>query len=256
MFEEGNRCTKRTVPRSAVFLLCAAVIGLILAACGGGKEEAPATPTVSGSPAATVSSQAVSFQTADGLTIHGHLFGSGEKIVILCHMRPSDQTSWYGFAEELAKAGYSALTFDFRGYGESEGKKELSKIDLDVEAAIAAMRERGFGSIYLVGASMGGTASLIVAAREDVAGVVTISAPARFEDLNAEEVVGQVAERKLLIASEGDSSAMTSLERLFEQAPEPKEKKVFEGSEHGTNLLEGEHGEELKAAIMVFLAGP
>ncbi len=234
--------------RRYLFLLVA-VLGLILAACGDDEEKPHPTPS-------SGESQAVSFQTADGLTIHGHLFGSGEKIVILCHMRPSDQTSWYGFAEELAKAGYSALTFDFRGYGESEGKKELSKIDLDVEAAIAAMRERGYGSIYLVGASMGGTASLIVAAREDVAGVVTVSAPARFEDLNAEEVVGQVGERKLLIASEGDSSAMTSLERLFEQAPEPKEEKVFEGSEHGTNLLEGEHGEELKAAIMAFLAGP
>lgn len=220
-----------------------------MAACGGDEETPHPTP-----PSGV--SQAVSFQTADDLTINGHLFGSGEKIVILCHMRPSDQTSWYGFAEELAKAGYSALTFDFRGYGESEGKKELSQIDLDVEAAIASMRERGYGSIYLVGASMGGTASLIVAAREDVAGVVTVSAPARFEDLNAEEVVGQVGERKLLIASEGDSSAMTSLERLFEQAPEPKEEKVFAGSEHGTTLLEGEHGEELKAAIMAFLAGP
>jgi len=234
--------------RRCLFLLLV-VLGLILAACGDDEEKPHPTP-----PSGV--SQAVSFQTADGLTIHGHLFGSGEEIVILCHMRPSDQTSWYGFAEELAKAGYSALTFDFRGYGESEGKKELSKIDLDVEAAIASMRAQGYGSIYLVGASMGGTASLIVAAREDVAGVVTVSAPALFEELNAEEVVGQVTERKLFIASEGDSSAMTSLERLFEQAPEPKEKKVLESSEHGTNLLEGEHGEELKAAIMAFLAGP
>ena len=121
--------------RRYLFLLLA-VLGLILAACGGDEEKPHPTP-----PSGV--SQAVSFQTADGLTIHGHLFGSGEKLVILCHMRPSDQTSWYGFAEELAKAGYSALTFDFRGYGESEGKKELSKIDLDVEAAIASMREQG-----------------------------------------------------------------------------------------------------------------
>jgi esterase/lipase len=229
-------------------LFFVAVLALTLAACGGGKEEPHPTPSGG-------VSQAVSFQTADGVTIHGHLFGDGEKLVILSHMRPSDQTSWYGFAEELAKAGYSALTFDFRGYGESGGSKELSKIDLDVEAAIAAMRERGYASIYLVGASMGGTASLTVAARQEVAGVVTVSAPARFEDLNAEEAVGQVSERKLLIASKEDGSAMTSLEKLFELAPEPKEEKVFEGSEHGTDLLEGEHAEELKAAIMAFLTG-
>jgi len=42
---------------------------------------------------------------------------------------------------------------------------------------------------------------------------------------------------------------------LFERAPEPKEEKVFEGSEHGTNLLEGEHAADLKAAITAFLSG-
>ena len=231
--------------RRPLFLL--AILGLILAACGDGKEETHPTPSGG-------VSQAVSFQTADGVTIRGHLFGDGEKLVILCHMRPTDQTSWYGFADELAKAGYSALTFDFRGYGESEGSKELSKIDRDVEAAIETMRDKGYGSIYLVGASMGGTASLIVAARQEVAGVVAISAPANFEGLDAEAVVGQISERKLFIASEGDTSAATSLERLFERAPEPKEEKVFEGSEHGTYLLEGEHAAELKAAIRAFLS--
>lgn len=248
MFGESNRCTKGTVPRSAVSLLCAAVIGLILAACGDGKEEPQPTP-------AGGVSQAASFQTADGVTLRGHLFGEGETVVILCHMRPSDQTSWYGFAEELAKGGYSALTFDFRGYGESEGSQELSKIDLDVEAAIAAMRATGYETIYLVGASMGGTASLIVAARQDMAGVVAISAPAEFEGLDAEAVVDQVSERKLFIVSEGDTSAMTSLERLFERAPEPKEEKVFAGSDHGTSLLEGENAAAVKAAITAFLSG-
>ena len=232
--------------RRTHFLL--AVLGLILAACGGGKEEAHPTPD-------SGVSQAVSFQTADGVTIRGHLFGDGDKLIILAHMRPTDQTSWFGFADELAKAGYSALTFDFRGYGESEGSKELEKIDLDVEAAIETMRDKGYGPIYLVGASMGGTASLIVAARQEVAGVVAISAPADFEGLDAEAVVGQVRERKLFIASKGDSSATTSLERLFERAPEPKEEKVFEGSEHGTNLLEGKYAAEVKAAIMAFLSG-
>ncbi len=232
--------------RKALFLL--AVLGLILAACGDDEDEPQPTP-------AGGVSQAVSFPTADGLTIHGHLFGDGDTLVILCHMRPSDQTSWYGFADELAKAGYSALTFDFRGYGESEGDTEVSKIDLDVEAAIEAMRAKGYDTIYLVGASMGGTASLIAAARQDVAGVVAISAPADFEGLDAEAVVDRVSERKLFIVSEGDTSAVSSLERLSERAPEPREEEVFEGSDHGTHLLEGENAAEVKALITAFLSG-
>ena len=232
--------------RRALFLI--AILGLNLAACGGGKEEAHPTPDSS-------VSQAVSFQTADGGTIRGHLFGDGDKLIILAHMRPTDQTSWFGFADELAMAGYSALTFDFRGYGESTGRKDLPHIDRDIEAAIEEMRSEGYEPIYLVGASMGGTASLIAAAQMEVAGVVAISAPAKFEGLDAEKVVDQVSERKLFIASKGDSSATTSLERLFERAPEPKEAKVFEGSEHGTNLLEGKDAAEVKAAIITFLSG-
>jgi ABC-type tungstate transport system permease subunit len=85
--------------------------------------------------------------------------------------------------------------------------------------------------------------------------VVAISAPADFEGLDAEKVVDQVSERKLFIASKGDSSATTSLERLFERAPEPKEEKVFEGSDHGTYLLEGKYAAEAKVAIMAFLSG-
>ncbi len=237
----------------AFFLL--AILGLILAACGDGDEEPATTPAVTGSPTATAESQDVSFETADGVTIRGHRFGDGESLVILAHMRPSDQTSWFDFAAELAAAGYSALTFDFRGYGESEGDQELSKIDLDLEAAIEEMSGAGYDNIYLVGASMGGTAALVVAARQGVAGVVAISAPAEFEGLNAEEVIGQVSEPKLFIASEGDSSAMVSLDSLFELAPEPKEKKVFSGSAHGTKLLEGDHAEEFKGLILAFLSG-
>jgi dienelactone hydrolase len=230
-------------------LLFVAVAAIVFLSCAGDDEEETPTP-------APAASESVSFQTEDGLTIRGHLFGDGETAVILCHMRPSDQSSWYPFAEELAASGYTALTFDFRGYGESEGDQELSKIDLDVEAAVGAMRERGNERIYLVGASMGGTASLMVAAREEVAGVVAVSAPAQFEGLSAEEIIAQVNEPKLFIASAGDSSAMTSLETLFEQAPEPKEQRVFEGSAHGTALLEEEHAQEAKAAITSFLSQP
>lgn len=229
--------------RRLLFLF--AILSLMQVACGDDEETPAATPAAS---------EAASFDASDGVTLRGHLFGEGDTLVILAHMRPSDQSSWYGFAAELAEKGYSALTFDFRGYGESEGEKELSKIDLDVEAAVKAMRAEGYERIYLVGASMGGTASLIVAAREDVAGVVTVSAPAKFEGLDAETAVSEVTEPKLFIASEGDASAFSSLETLFEPAPDPKEQKVFEGSAHGTKLLGGDKAAELKAAIVAFLS--
>jgi alpha/beta superfamily hydrolase len=239
-----------------------ALLTLALAACAGEEEEAPVTPTVppvaTAPPAATATvpaalEEAVSFVTEDGTTIRGHLFGAGDTAVILSHMRPNDQRAWFDFARELAAEGFTALTYDFRGYGETGGDKDLGLIDRDLTAAIAFMEEQGYSRIYLVGASMGGTASLVVAAREDVAGVVAVSAPARFEGLEAGAAVADIEEPKLFIASIDDGDAFTSLQSFNQAASEPKDDLTFEGSAHGTELLEGEHAAEFKARIIQFL---
>ena len=239
-----------------------AFLALLLAACAE-EEEGPAAPTVApeatAPPAATATiapvaeGEAVSFNTEDGVTIRGYLFGTGETAVVLSHMRPNDQRAWFDFARELADQGFTALTFDFRGYGETGGDKELSLIDRDLTAAVRYLEQQGFARIYLVGASMGGTASLIVAAREDVAGVVIVSAPARFEGLEADAVVADIKEPKLFIASIDDRDAYTSLQAFNRAAGEPKGDLTFEGDAHGTELLESEHAAEFKARIIGFL---
>jgi pimeloyl-ACP methyl ester carboxylesterase len=238
-----------------------ALLALLLVACGE-EEEAPAAPTVppeaTAPPAATATApvaegEAVSFETEDGVAIRGYLFGSGDTAIILSHMRPNDQRAWFDFARELADQGYTALTYDFRGYGETGGDKELGLIDRDLSAALTFMEKRGYSRIYLVGASMGGTASLIVAAREDVAGVVAVSAPARFEGLEADAAVAEIEEPKLFIASLNDRDAFTSLQAFNRAAGEPKDDLTFEGSAHGTELLEGEHAARFKARIIQFL---
>ena len=54
------------------------------------------------------------------------------------------QTSWHPLAQTLAEQGYSALAFDFNGYGKSEGTASTSLFARDLQAAIAFLRERGF----------------------------------------------------------------------------------------------------------------
>ncbi len=238
------------VRRSLVFL---SLTLLLLAACGGATGE-PTAPVDQTSPAAEAGTP-VSFTTDDGVTIQGHLFGDGDVAVILSHMFPNDQTAWFPFAGELADEGFTALTFDFRGYGESGGDKDIGNITRDLQAALDLMRGRGLGEIYLVGASMGGTASLIVAAQDEVAGVVAISAPQSFQGLEALDVVADITEPKLFIASEGDASAASSLELLFDAAREPKRERLFTGSAHGTALLDSEHGREFRDLVLAFISG-
>ena len=247
---------RRTTPVLGWLALVA--LGLLLLAACGGEKEAPAAPEASPTAEATpqlgvVISRPVDFTTDDGVTIGGKLFGDGNAAVILSHMFPNDQTAWFPLANELAQDDFTALTFDFRGYGESGGDKEIGEITRDLEAALDFMRGQGFSEIYLVGASMGGTASLIVAAQDEVAGVVAVSAPQSFQGLEALEIVAGISEPKLFIASEDDASAASSLELFFEEAREPKEQRLFTGSDHGTQLLDGDHSREFQDLILQFL---
>ncbi|MFQ5933222.1 MAG: alpha/beta hydrolase [Dehalococcoidia bacterium] len=196
----------------------------------------------------------VPFTTEDGVKLRGRRFGTGEVFVILAHMFPSEQTSWYPFARVLEENGYSAFTLDFRGYGVSEGKREISEIDKDLLAAIELARSEGARQVFLVGASMGGTAALKVAAHRSVAGVVAISAPVEFLGLDVTEDVALVEEPKLFVATEDDRSAAINASTLFESAQGSKELEVFAGSAHGTNIFSSEIGAELEALILEFLA--
>ncbi|MFQ5872621.1 MAG: alpha/beta fold hydrolase, partial [Dehalococcoidia bacterium] len=196
----------------------------------------------------------VPFATEDGVTLRGRRFGEGDAFVILAHMFPAEQTSWYPFASELAGNGYAAFTFDFRGYGASDGERVISDIDKDLEAALDLARSGGAKQVFLIGASMGGTASLKVAAREPVAGVVTISAPVQFMSLDVEEDVSLVDEPKLFVATEDDRSAAINASNLFESAQGTKEIKIFSGSAHGTDVFGSQVGTELEVLLLEFLS--
>ncbi len=190
--------------------------------------------------------------------VQGHLYstaGPMRKVVVLAHEFPRDQTAWTDFARELAGRGVHALTFDFRGYGETGGDRDVSKIDLDLEAAVRFIGSRDYEQVYVFGASMGGTAALKVAARLDVAGVVTISAPAEFRGLDARDDVAAVTEPKLFIAASGDNVAPDAVDYFMQSAPEPKQQTIYDGSEHGTELLRGDSGPDVKEALFAFLEG-
>ncbi len=224
---------------------------IALAACG---ESPP--PDLSGS-------RAVTFESRDGVGLEGRLFGDGSTGVVLSHMRPADQRSWFAFANRLADQGYLVLTYDFRGYcpggdgGCSQGDLQISAIWQDVLGAMDFVRSQGATTVALVGASMGGTASLVAAAQDgsDAAVVVTLSAPVSIEGLDADPAVLQrVDANKLFIAGLGDASAAASAQDLYEIAPPPKRVEISPADDHGTDLLTGSQGEAIQRLIETYLA--
>jgi pimeloyl-ACP methyl ester carboxylesterase len=192
----------------------------------------------------------------DPVVLDARVFGSGETGVILAHMRPADQSSWFPFATELAATGdFTVLTFDFRGYGESTGEQNFDRVDTDLQAAYEYMRdELALERIFLVGASMGGTASLVIAARNPVQGVVSISSPATFPPLDALDRVDEITEPKLFITAKDDVPAFRSQEELWELSHEPKQQQIYEGDAHGTALLDSPAAASLKAQVIAFLS--
>ena len=196
----------------------------------------------------------VTFITEDGVGLRGLFYGDSDVAVVLTHMFVADESSWHPFARRIANAGYSAFTFDFRGFGASEGTKDVSNIDRDMRAAVELVRSRGAEQVFLIGASMGGTAALKISAQDDVDGVVTISAPVEFRGLDARGEVANIEAPKLFIASEADRSAALNADLLFKDASEPKELVVLNGAAHGTDIFDSETGRELENLLLEFLS--
>jgi pimeloyl-ACP methyl ester carboxylesterase len=237
---------------TAATLAPALVLAVVLGACAGDEREVdPST------------SEAVTFESADGVRLEGRLFGDGTSAVVLSHMRPADQSSWYAFADRLADDGYLVLTYNFRGYcpggdaGCSDGERDVGQMWRDVVGAVEFVAERGATSVSLVGASMGGTASLVAASRgvDGVRTVVTLSAPASIEGLVADaSTLSQITAGKLFIAGVGDASAARDAETMWTLSPPPKGGlQIVPSDDHGTDLLAGGQGEVVARLIETYL---
>lgn len=213
---------------------------------------------------ALADSQAVTFRSSDGVELAGRVFGPDDATagIVLAHMLPADQSSWFDFADRVGDLGYRVLTFDFRGYcpggdaGCSKGTKQVSAIWQDVQGAVDYLEGQGVRRIGLVGASMGGTASLVIGSRADEAirAVVTLSALASIDGLVAgpDTLVATTA-AKLFIAGNGDGVAAESAQTFYDQSAPPKRVKILTTADHGTDLLEGNQGEVARDLIIGWL---
>lgn len=253
----------------------------LLLACGGDDAKAvpTSTPTLADSasikstpvPATTsapgptstprVSSAGEPFvfqSTADGQTMKGHLYanaGPKRKVVILAHGASEDQSVWQPFAQELAAKGIAAVTFDFRGYGETGGAKEPSKLATDLEVAVRFLKSQDWTLVYIVGSDIGGTAALKVAVNQDLAGVATVSSvPNAGNGLDATSDIAKVVEPKLFMAGGTDMAANSAVITMSSSATDPKTTQSIAGtSAHGVALLQNETA---KQALLSFIGAP
>jgi uncharacterized protein len=131
--------------------------------------------------------ESLTIQTAGG-ALAATLYAPGGDgkagMVILCHGFCGIQTVLLpAFAEFFARNGFRALTFDYRGFGASDGEKgrlvPAMQIE-DINAAVRWVAGQAFhenGPIALWGTSLGGAHVIEVAARNELVSCVISQMP-------------------------------------------------------------------------------
>lgn len=239
---------------------------LLLAGCGSvttsqtvTKPTPTATPTPTVAPTPTtpaVSARTVNFTTSDNIELDGLLYGQGKTMVICSHMRGTDKDIWVrsGIPQRLAVLGYQVLAYDFRGNGDSQGPADLWSLDVDLRAAVDFAHQQGASKIVLMGASMGGTASLKVASEDAATAVISLSGPQNYMLNNSDDEIKALNIPKLFMASQDDEPFVTDARHMYEIASQPKEMFIYPGNNHGTDIFGGSNGDEPAQRIFHFLA--
>ena len=238
-------------PTPAGFSALLATYLLFLASCSGQPTEEAANDLAErcGTKDPGVPVQALPYDAGTGEGVDGFVLGEGRMGVVFSNQTDTDLCDWLPLAKETAGEGRKALIYDYSYKPDAAG---------EVEAA-AELAELGVEQAVLVGASKGAVGSLAAAPsiREpEVAGVASLSAVGEYEGLNSVDAAGKVRVPLLVLAARGDltTDAGEVAPKLAKVSPsEDKRVVVFDGTDHGIDLLKGEHGPRVRGLLKDFI---
>ncbi len=210
----------------------------------------------------------VYFPTADGLTLHGWFLPARKETrgtVIHFHGNAANVTNHVALIAWLPHAGYNVLMFDYRGFGQSEGRPTRTGTINDGHAVVDYMKTRpeyDAKRLFAYGQSLGGAVAVVIGAeRDEIRAVVAEAAFGDYRGIAAWhgrklvyfdvlarglarvlisdghdpiDVVAKLAPRPLLVIAGGDDHICPAQlgRELFEAAREPKEYILVEEADH------------------------
>jgi dienelactone hydrolase len=239
-----------------VVLLVAAPLLVACDTAGNPGPRTSAAPSSTPTPTPTgdgVEHRSVEFPTRDGQRRAGRLFGDGTTAVVLSHMGSAgaSQNDWTAFAEELARQGYQALTY--------ERRETLREVWHDVLAAADYLRTGGAERVVAAGASIGAMASLHAATQPDngLHGVIWLAGVIGNRHYEFQQgPVAAVTCPILLISGDKDAyAAAADARRLHDWAKGASELLILPSARHGTEILTeaDPNAEKLMAAMTAFI---
>jgi pimeloyl-ACP methyl ester carboxylesterase len=190
----------------------------------------------------------ISVAAADGLSLVGTFYHAqgGDDMpspgVLLLHMNGGRRQDWSEVAGALAELGYSVLSLDMRGHGQTGGTKDwgLAADDLQrVWRYLVDREEVDEDRTAVVGASIGANMALTTgAAVPSVQTVVLLSPGLDYFGVTTENKIIEYGSRPVMIvASEEDAYAAQSSKTLDELAQGEAELVMYEGAGHGTRMF-------------------
>ncbi len=194
---------------------------------------------------------------ADGTRLHGLFLPhpNPRAIVLFCHGNAGNVVSRTPSLWILnQRHGLAVMTFDYRGFGRSEGTPSERGVLQDARAARAWLSERTSTpeqEIVLLGRSLGGAVAVDLAAQDGARGLVLASTFTSLPDVAAQHLPWTLphllmtyrlnSEAKIkryhgpLLQSHGDADQLIPIElarELFETAPGPKQFVTIPGAGH------------------------
>jgi pimeloyl-ACP methyl ester carboxylesterase len=188
----------------------------------------------------------VAFPSAIGEQVYGAVFGTGPVGVVLAHQYMSDLCEWVPEARRLRDHGRRVLAFDF-------GRDLVN----EVIGAAAELRREGSSKIVLVGASMGGTASLVAATTvtPQVDAVASLSGPSNYQQWSAMEAVKQLTIPVLFMDARDGKYFPEDAKAMYAACPSGhKQLVLLPGTDHGAELVNYSVADQARAVLEKFIS--
>lgn len=193
----------------------------------------------------------VSFSADDGFVLIGSLWknpSTSKPSLILVHQFNRDRHTFDALAQDAFSRGYTVLSFDVRGFGESVMKnnthvaftsfteKDYQHIARDI---LSAQKFLQVEHVAVVGASIGANAALNFGVLSpSAAGLVLLSPGENFKGIDTFSAAQKNTVPFLVVSSAEDQYSNESSQHIFDLSPLSDKKLLsLENAGHGTDML-------------------
>ncbi len=191
----------------------------------------------------------VNFVAADGTRLHGwYLPADGaDRTLLFLHGNAGNISHRLDSLRIFHRLGLNVFIFDYRGYGQSEGRPSEAGLNADTLAALQYLeRERGImaAEVIAFGRSLGGTLAACLASREALAGLILESTFISVPEL-ASELYPWLPVRRL---ARLQYDALACLQDGVEQGAEGRRVPVLVVHSRDDDIVPFRHGQVLAEA--------